>query len=318
MSENSRIEWTDTTWNPVTGCTRESEGCDNCYAVRMTKRLALMGQEKYSGLVNIGKNHFNGTVKCHEDELLKPLSWKKPRRVFVCSMSDLFHQHVPFEFVDKVFAVMALTPHITYQLLTKRPERMAEYTKQLGRHWQSDRVSMAVRAISDGYGFTWNAVPGGWALPNVMLGTTVENQEQAEKRIPHLQRCPAAVRYLSVEPMLGAVDAHVHFGNILDVGDGWERGYTDGRKSEIHWVICGGESGPNARPMNPEWARSLRDQCVAAGVPFFFKQGSQANWLNFKDFESFPVDLQIREFPDAEEPIYSPQELEAAGQAGLF
>jgi protein gp37 len=299
----SAIEWTDETWNPVVGCTRVSAGCDLCYAVQMTKRLEAMGQEKYAGLVNIGKNHFNGVVRTVDDALTIPLKWKKPRRVFVNSMSDLFHKDVPFEFIDKVFAVMALTPQHTYQVLTKRPERMAEYfgrtegisfspeqEKELDRHFPP----VQAETMCDGGESTkMTEIPGWWdrlnkvkefgvaSPPNVWLGTSVENQEAADERIPHLLRCPAAVRFLSCEPLLGPVDLKLGTWKLChrcgEVGvDGLYcpncNRHSTADNPELHWAICGGESGAKARPMHPDWARSLRDQCQAAGVPFFFKQ----------------------------------------------
>lgn len=290
MAESS-IEWTDATWNPVTGCTRASAGCDNCYAVKMTKRLAAMGQAKYSGLVNVSKNHFNGVVKCHEDALTIPLKWRKPQRIFVNSMSDLFHKDVPFEFIDKVFAVMALAPQHTFQILTKRPERMAEYfeinksavTLFIDRAPSCDNGKWCdlARHMSLRPGFRC------FPLPNVWLGTSVENQATAEERIPHLLRVPAAVRFLSCEPLLGPVDL-TRLAVRRNFIDCLSCDYHDGQGTiiagppsgtgPIDWVICGGESGPKARPMDPVWARSLRDQCVAAGVPFFFKQWGE--WVD--------------------------------------
>lgn len=289
----SAIEWTDDTWNPVSGCTRVSAGCDRCYAVKMTKRLEAMGQEKYSGLVNIGKGHFNGTVRCHEDALTIPLKARKPRRWFVNSMSDLFHREVPFEFIDKVFAVMALTPHHTYQILTKRPERMAEYLNGVGLRpgLGEDRHVNVINALHDGLpgdsaeDWTDRLSQSTWPLPGVWLGTSVEDQATADERIPHLLRCPAAVRFLSCAPLLGPVKLEPFlYDRCADcMGDGvvsdasCDICYGSGLDwkialGDIHWVIAGGESGPGARPMHPDWARSLRDQCVAAGVPFFFKQ----------------------------------------------
>lgn len=234
----SKIEWTDEVWNPVAGCTRVSAGCDHCYAVRMTKRLQNMPDTaaKYTGLINHGKDHFNGVVRCHEDVLLKPLSWRKPRKVFVNSMSDLFHKDVPFEFIDKVFAVMACTPWITYQVLTKRPERMAEYTNSPEG---AARIGsfLAHLAVKCGLGMTIRHTDdgsNGFHLGNVWLGTSVENQEAADERIRHLLRCPAAVRFLSVEPMLSAVD-------IRPYTDEWERPHIETYvHGGVDWVICGG------------------------------------------------------------------------------
>ncbi len=213
----SKIEWTDATWNPVTGCTPVSTGCANCYAKRMAKRLA--GRHGYPKT-----NPF--TVTVHLDRLEEPLRWRKPRMVFVCSMGDLFHDDVPGDVIDKVFAVMELAPQHTFQVLTKRPHHMATYLN------------------ARGFGLN--------PLPNVWLGTSVEDQSLAHYRIPYLLNCPAVVRFLSCEPLLGPLP------NLN----------LDG----IHWVIVGGESGPGARPMNSDWARDIRNQCQAAGVPFFFKQ----------------------------------------------
>lgn len=242
---DSRIEWTEATWNPVTGCTRASRGCDNCYAVTMTRRLAAMGNEKYKGLVNPGKLHFNGIVKCHKEALDIPLRRSKPTIYFVNSMSDLFHQKVPTAFIQSVFDMMAQTPHHTFQVLTKRPERMAEVVPTLrlpGRKVFKDEP-----------------------LFNVWLGTSVEDQAAADKRIPYLLKTPARVRFLSCEPLLGPLALRKYFSPLTTGG------------AFIHWAIVGGESGWNARPMDPEWVRSIRAQCEAAGVDFFFKQWGGVN-----------------------------------------
>jgi protein gp37 len=231
------IEWTDTTWNPVTGCDRVSPGCDNCYAMTLAKRLKGMGQANYQ---HDGDPRTSGPgfgLTLHPDALDKPLHWRKPRRVFVNSMSDLFHPDVPVDFIADVWAVMQATPQHTYQILTKRPQRMA-------------------RVVANN--IEWNP------LPNVWLGTSVENQRYADLRIPHLLATPAAVRFLSIEPLLGSVNLHDVFAP-LDIHARWSL-------HDIDWCIVGGESGRGARPMDPEWARSLRDQCEAAAVPFFFKQ----------------------------------------------
>lgn len=318
MSKSS-IEWTDATWNPVSGCTRVSDGCNNCYAVTMTKRLEAMGQEKYAGLVNIGKGHFNGVVKYHEDALMIPLKARKPRRWFVNSMSDLFHKEVPFEFIDKVFAVMALCPQHTFQILTKRPERMAEYLNSTGR---TARIAKAILAIDplvvgerhwqdlyawqchfaqwrDASGLPGTAqLRGAWPIRNVWLGTSVEDQATADERIPHLLRCPAAVRFLSCEPLLGPVDlcktdamgdrcactGMLDYKPILDgygCSDCQNHGVTS--PPHIHWCIVGGESGPGARPFDPQDAHSIMKQCEAASVPFFFKQMGSKPYDKFND-----------------------------------
>lgn len=284
----SSIEWTEQTWNPVTGCTRVSAGCDNCYAATMTKRLAAMGQAKYQGLS--GKGHFNGQVKTHDDALSVPLKRRKPTVWFVNSMSDLFHPGVPFEFIDRVFAVMALCPQHTFQVLTKRPARMAEYlTAERNIHGDTctssgiiadmssdrkERYMMGLREALSRVAPTNQGLP----LPNVWLGTSVESSAPVH-RIEHLKRCPAAVRFLSCEPLLSSLAL------CIECLNGPYRPDTDGMHQleggrvqrpcglkGIHWVIAGGESGPGARPCNIAWIRSLVEQCKAAGVPAFVKQ----------------------------------------------
>lgn len=225
----SEIEWTDKTWNPVTGCTKISLGCWNCYAERMAKRLA--GRAGYPK-----DNPFRVTL--HKDRLYQPSTWRTQRRVFVCSMGDLFHEEIPGKFINDIWLQIINNKRHIFQILTKRPERMLEWTQMAarGKCWPIEDI---------------------WP-DNVHLGVTAENQEMANKRIPILWQIPAVARFVSVEPMLGPV-------NLSEaLPDWWE---SDG----INWVICGGESGPGARPMHPEWVRSIRDQCNAAAVPFFFK-----------------------------------------------
>lgn len=248
----------------------------------MTKRLEAMGIDKYKNLVNEGKSHFNGVVRCHEDALTIPLKWKTPRMCFVNSMSDLFHKDVPFEFIDRVFAVMALTPHITYQVLTKRPERMAEYLNE------NDGLSTPLRIEHQLHllrgkppGECWCVDGSRYPLPNVWLGTSVENQRAADLRIPHLLKCPAAVRFLSCEPLIGDVELT---GRTLG-GD---------RLPYINWVIVGGESGPNRRVMDLVWLMSIVDQCKVAGVPVFVKQDSGPR-AGMKG--RIPDEYWIKEFP---------------------
>lgn len=338
MAANSNIEWTDATWTCITGCTRVSEGCDHCYSARMTHRLEMMGQQKYTGLTVLnpkGDRHFNGVVKCHDDCLTIPFKWKKPRRIFVNSMSDTFHKEVPFEFIDKVFAVMALCPQHTFQVLTKRPGRMAEYFaagsvghriyQQVGRWLDDGEDGLLGRSWDHAHQLAGASASGGiyehtaWNVPlkNVWLGTSIENQEQADKRIPELLRCPAAVRFLSAEPLLAAVDLSPMYVDtecpnyLLDGSPPMMDPETGVREcckscdytgviseSAIDWVIVGSESGAGRRPMKTEWAESIRDQCKAAGVPFFMKQMS-VNGRISGDIELFPKSLQIREFPRA-------------------
>ncbi len=208
----SSIEWTEFTWNPVTGCTKISAGCENCYAERMAKRLKAMGQPNYS-------NGFE--VTCHPDVLERPLKWKKPQVIFVNSMSDLFHKEIPASFVDEIFYTMNQTPWHTYQILTKRSERLSQLFSR----------------------FNWSS--------NIWMGVTVENADHMD-RIDDLRKVPSSVRFLSLEPLLGPLP------NL--------------NLENINWVIVGGESGPGARPMRKEWALEIRDQCLKAGIPFFFKQ----------------------------------------------
>lgn len=282
----SSIEWTDATWNPVTGCTRASAGCDLCYAVPMTRRLAAMGQEKYAGLVNPGKGHFNGKTKEHSDALGQPFKRQKATIYFVNSMSDLFHPGVTFEFVAAVFGVMAATPHHTYQVLTKRPERAAAFF-----NWLSDspeeQCAEAVEAATQG---ALTVEPGGvnWPLENVWIGTSVEDNRVIE-RIDHLRQVPAHVRFLSCEPLIGELDLR-------------------GRLEAIDWVIVGGESGPGARPMRAEWAEAIQAACAEAGAAYFFKQMGRvlAKEMGLgdkkgSDAEKWPADfasIGAREFPE--------------------
>lgn len=255
----SRIEWTEATWNPVTGCTRASDGCDLCYAVAMTRRLDAMGSEKYAGLVNPGKDHFNGVTRTHPDSLGQPFRRHKATTWFVNSMSDLFHAGVPFPFVAAVFGVMGATPHHTYQVLTKRPERAADFfawlddeaTRQDIR--PADVCAAAVGEASAGETVVeWVFDPTPWPLPNVWVGTSVED-ERVAGRIEALRAVPAAVRFLSCEPLIGSLDL---------------RGRLDG----VGWVIVGGESGAGARPMRAEWAEAIQAACAEADVAYFFKQ----------------------------------------------
>lgn len=221
MGDKTGIEWTDATWNPVTGCDKISQGCKNCYAEVMAKRLQAMGQANY-------RNGFAVTLQPHMLEL--PLRWRRRRRIFVNSMSDLFHDQVPLDYIKQVFDVMARAEWHTFQVLTKRAQRLAELAPYL----------------------PWT--------PNIWMGVSVEDYRVLD-RVGHLLRVPAAVRFLSCEPLIGPLT------NIL-TDDGLARLDLEG----IHWVIAGGESGPRARPMQPDWVRTLRDECVAQRVPFFFKQ----------------------------------------------
>jgi len=234
MSTQSAIEWTEATWNPITGCTKISAGCKHCYAERMALRLRAMGQANYA-------NGFEVTLQRHMLE--RPLEWKRPLAVFVNSMSDLFHERVPDAFIDEVFDVMRRAHWHVFQVLTKRADRLAAYGA--GREWPS----------------------------NVWVGVSVESARYTP-RIEYLRQIPAAVRFLSLEPLLGPINALPLEG--------------------IDWVIVGGESGPRARPMKIDWVESLRSQCVAAGTPFFFKQWGgwnkkrQGRVLNGQTWDEMP------------------------------
>jgi protein gp37 len=334
---DSSIEWTDAVWNPVRGCTRVSAGCQRCYAERTAHRFSGPGQP-YEGLVKLvgDEPRWTGKIQLVPEKLREPLSWKKPRRVFVNSMSDLFHEGVPDEFIDRVFAVMTLAGRHTFQVLTKRPERMRSYLDRLSEmqnhgleFWSHTAFSQALMRVSrDNRAPLWPnaklAVVDNWPLKNLWLGVSVENQATADERIPHLLATPAAVRFLSCEPLLGPVRLH-----------GWCRtckGFVGTMGAKCHddtvwpdWVIAGGESGPGARPCRVEWLRSLRDQCAGAGVAYFCKQlGSNPVGDDFPeerdpetgnrvlpvrqvltirdhkggDIDEFPDDLRIREFPE--------------------
>jgi protein gp37 len=265
MSDHTHIEWTDATWNPITGCSVISAGCKHCYAMRLAG-TRLRHHRSRVGLTrppNPGPL-WTGQVRLNEDWLDQPLRWKKPRRIFVCAHGDLFHGAVPDEWIDRVFAVMALAPQHTFQVLTKRPARALVWM----RNGRSKDVAL----------WHWKVGPDSpstWPLGNVWLGVSVEDQTTADERIPLLLQTPAAVRFVSAEPLLGPVRlpfARLSEWNRLARESGQEHAATT-----LDWVICGGESGPGARPAHPDWFRSLRDQCQAANVPFFFKQWGE--WL---------------------------------------
>lgn len=280
------IEWTrgddgtpGAVWNPTTGCDKVSDGCTNCYALTMAKRLKGMGQAKYQ---NDGDPRTSGPgfgLTVHPDALSIPLGWVKPRRIFVNSMSDLFHARVPREFVARVFAVMAATPQHTYQVLTKRTSRMAALLSK------SDFYAEVRQALRDHHGMSEVDAFGTDRFPlwNGWLGTSVEDQKQALLRVPALKVTPAAVRWLSLEPLLGPVD----------LGD----------CAGIDWAVIGGESGAGARPMDEAWVRSLIEQCRAVGVPVFVKQMGEA-WAKQHGGSKkggspqyWPEDLRVREYP---------------------
>jgi protein gp37 len=269
----TKIEWTEQSWNPILGCSIKSPGCMNCYAMPMAARCESMGLSRYDGLTKVVNGNVVWTgklVQAPEATLLAPLKRKKPTTYFVNSMGDLFHEDCPDEWIDRVFAMMALCPQHTFQVLTKRAERMRDYVTDpddgRGHINTYHRILDAADRMIGNYSLTDSVVPE-WPLPNVWLGVSTERQQEADERIPFLLETPAAVRFISAEPLLGDIQLH-------PLGDG-TNALTSGTGPNLDWVIIGGESGPHARPMHPNWARSLRDHCAAAGVRMFFKQWGQ-------------------------------------------
>jgi protein gp37 len=304
--QESSIEWTDATWNPLRGCSEISPGCANCYAAKLAWRFAGPGQP-YHGLVKKlrnGKILWTGVIRTAPEKLLEPLAWAKPREVFVNSMSDLFHEDVSNEFIAAVFCVMAMTPRHTYQILTKRAERLPRWFEWLHKEYDGPCEQNAVLQTSLGdlaghlkWSEFWeeafeDMLDSDWPLSNVRLGVSVENQETADRRIAELLKAEAAVYWISGEPLLGPID-------LTQLGHGDQRGlnaltgefqyyHEETGEPTSEWgpalgqVVVGGESGgPRSRPMLPGWARGLRDQCIEASVPFFFKQWG--DWVPFED-----------------------------------
>lgn len=319
----SDIEWTDETWNPILGCKEYSPGCRNCYAAKFTHR-GLSPRHKGLTVLRADGPHFNGEHRFQPDVLDKPLHWKKPRRIFVCSMSDLFRDAVSNEEIAAVFGVMSATPH-TYQVLTKRADRLPKFFEWMAQHEDETAATpmeqCLMRAADYVAGPAWDRAleqagitedymwahdEDRWPLPNVWIGVSVEDQQRAEERIPHLLKTPAAVRFVSYEPALGPVD----FSRWLACrGCGNPTPCMPEHDAGINWLIVGGESGPSARPFDLAWARSTIAQCKAAGVPCFVKQMG-SDWAAFNriknamaenrkggDMAEWPVDLRVREWP---------------------
>jgi protein gp37 len=265
VSDKTGIEWTDATWNPTTGCDRVSPGCDHCYAMTLAPRLKAMGSPRYQ---KDGDPRTSGPgfgVSVHPSALDQPLRWRRPRRVFVNSMSDLFHDEIPDEYIARVWAVMALAPRHTFQVLTKRHGRMRSLLNSTSFRTACFEAYWTERRAAGLAGTQLDDVP--WPLPNVWLGVSVENQQWADIRVPALVETPAAVRFLSCEPLLGPVAFNCARPEVCAEGGRCGAGLLG-----IDWVIVGGESGSRARPMNPDWARDLRHQCETAEVAFHFKQ----------------------------------------------
>lgn len=298
------IEWTDETWNPITGCTPISEGCKNCYARRMAQRLK--GRYGYPKA-----NPFKPGV-VHPDRWGDPEKWKKPRRIFVCSMSDLFHEKVPIDIQIRVFGRIAANPQHTFMMLTKRPENVTKFCRSIGLMP------------------TIGGTPSGETWPdNLWLGVTAENQRTADERIPELLKIPTAVRFVSCEPLLGPVNLGASRGlpiyreadrvkewvmpprlradgskspgiSVSRPGKGWRR-HDGNMQPGLDWIICGGETGPGARPMHPDWARSLRNQCQEAGVPFFFKHWGEWGFAGAKATHALSSRGELRQLGPADD-----------------
>jgi len=341
------IEWTQgddgspgATWNPVRGCSRVSEGCRNCYAERQAVRRVGGDMAGFVRSTDDGPR-WTGKVELVPERLDQPLRWRRPRRVFVNSMSDLFHEALPDEAIDRVFAVMAVAPRHTFQVLTKRPDRMRAYIAAEDREEQIAAAIYDMRGdfasdvmIAAGRGRTSRP----WPFPNVWLGVSVENQAAADERIHHLRATPAAVRFLSVEPLLGPIDLSACVFNRDEVIRDYMHGPMAPNREQadavisypLDWIIVGGESGPGARPCNVAWIRAVVAQCKAAGVACFVKQlgavprdehttcaethpedecwpdgtetdGHRVRLGNRKggDPSEWPEDLRVREFPEA-------------------
>lgn len=323
MAEHSTIEWTDATWNPVTGCSVVSPGCTNCYAMGLAG-TRLQHHPSRTGLTQPSKAGpvWNGQVRLNEEWLTQPLQWKRPRMIFVCAHGDLFHESVPDAWIDRVFAVMALAPQHTFQALTKRSGRMRAYLSDEGMR---ARVQDVVDTMEpDGlHRFEGHEpwIRNNFPLANVWLGVSAEDQRRADERVPDLLATPAAVRFVSAEPLLGPIDftrvearstgtligGDFAYPKRIDALTGWAGHYPSPtvfhprshRLARLDWIIGGGESGPNARPMHPAWARSIRDQCAAAGVAFHFKQ--HGAWISAEGwYADHPVSLPIRAWTGTE------------------
>lgn len=336
MADGTKIEWTEATWNPITGCSLASPGCTNCYAMKLAgTRMKNHESRKNLTIDAKGGPVWNGEVRLNEQWLDQPLRWNRSRMIFVCAHGDLFHESVPEEWIDRVFAVMALATQHTFQILTKRADRMQAYINKRAGGYVLE-LSRGIKAVGK------RAIERAdspdrerpcWPLRNVWLGVSVEDQVRADERIPLLLDTPAAVRWISAEPLLGPLKIRHYlmqgkhpgacgncgkghgfvrcpnYGGISKTRSPYEGApptCTDFRRTDfaISWVVVGGESGPGARPMHPDWARSLRDQCAAAAVPFLFKQWGEYVPAGDHLEEDTPANLRLRSgdrchvFPD--------------------
>ena len=314
MGDKSGIQWTDATWNPIVGCSVVSLGCTNCYAMKEARRLARMGVAKYDGLTQDSKAGpvWTGDVRLHEPVMDQPLRWQKPRTIFVNSMGDLFHESVPFEWVDRVFAVMALADRHRFQVLTKRADRMREYmtpdpdapATQCAEARVGRLAMQIARDRGEDVGDPWWDAWRDWPFKHIWLGVSAEDQRRADERIVELQRTPAGMRFVSFEPLLGPIDTERGGFSLL-------RSHVSpaGQKyAGIDWAIVGGESGDAARCMKLSWASNLVSQCQGSGVPVFVKQlGSRPVGKSGGPYvtpdrkggnpDYWPADLRVREMP---------------------
>ena len=303
MSTN--IQWTDETWNPIVGCSRVSAGCARCYAATAAASPRLQQFPQYQAVKD-----WDGTVQFVESQLTKPLQWRKSKRIFVCSMTDLFHENVPNEWIDTVMAVISLSPQHTFQVLTKRPSIALSYFNQpeIWVKWYEAAKAHLWSIVGEKFGSLINLqqyfIHQPFPLPNLWLGTSTENQAMADKRIPILLQIPAVVRFLSCEPLLEEID-FIQAGVFQRlISDDYQRELVN---EDIQWLILGGESGPNSRPCRIEWVESIVQQCQQSKTPVFVKQLGNCAYLGEERFKTcdrkggeiaeFPEHLRIREFP---------------------
>lgn len=332
MADRTPIEWTDATWNVINGCSVVSPGCTNCYAMRLAG-TRFRNHPTRHGLTTDSKAGpvWNGQVRFNEKVLHQPLNWTRPRRIFVCAHGDLFHEAVPDAWIDHVFAVMALSPQHVFQVLTKRPERMRAYLadpEAVHRIYELACDLVVIDGAASGVVLVAPGVDpalappgrpvhiGRWPLLNVWLGVSAEDQARADERIPILLNTPAAIRWLSAEPLLGPIDLtevidrrtpHAIRRNVIEAREANPAHHQlvgilgpDYPYTRLDWVVAGGESGPGARPMHPDWVHQLRDQCAQANVPFLFKQWG--DWAPVCDIDTDALDDKLYHPAPARDP----------------